>query len=108
MSAGQHLRENAFFVLGASPDAERSEIERTGQRLLGELSLGRKEACTYRTPLGVEERTAERVRAALADLRDPVRRLSHEIWARVPASTVEPVAPPFSWALAERILGVRR
>jgi hypothetical protein len=36
----------------------------------------------YPTPFGARERTPELVRAAIAELRDPVRRLAHEWWAR--------------------------
>jgi hypothetical protein len=76
------LEENPFFVLGISPDASRIEIEREAQKLLGMLELGFAEASTYATPLGARPRTAEAVRAAVAALRDPYRRLLAELWAR--------------------------
>ncbi len=89
------LEDNPFFVLGLPPDTSRIEIVREAQKLLGMLELGFVEAKTYRTPLGPRTRTPELVRAAVAALRDPYRRLVAELWARhappprddVPAST---------------------
>jgi len=76
------LDENPFFVLGIACDASRIEIEREAQKLLGMLELGFDAAKTYATPLGPRERTPEAVRAAVAALRDPYRRLLAEFWAR--------------------------
>ena len=84
MSLRQRFEENPFFVLGLTAQASRSEIERAGQRLLAELAIGRSAALHYWTPLGRSARTPELVRQALAELRDPARRLSHELWAEVP------------------------
>ena len=96
------LVENPFFVLGLSPDASRIEIEREAQKLLGMLELDFADAKTYATPLGPQPRTAELVRAAVAALRDPYRRLVAEVWARhapavrtaAPAPTMVPAAHP--------------
>jgi hypothetical protein len=74
--------ENPFYVLGLSPDVSRIEIEREAQKLLGMLELDFAAARTYATPLGARPRTAEAVRAAVAALRDPYRRLVAELWAR--------------------------
>jgi hypothetical protein len=74
--------DNPFFVLGLSPDASRIEIEREAQKLLGMLELDFVDAKTYPTPLGPQPRTPEAVRAAVAALRDPYRRLVAELWAR--------------------------
>jgi len=74
--------DNPFFVLGVSPDASRIEIEREAQKLLGMLGLAFADATVYQTPLGPQPRTAELVRAAVAALRDPYRRLVAELWAR--------------------------
>jgi len=76
------LEDNPFFVLGLTPDTSRIEIEREAQKLLGMLELGFVDAKTYRTPLGPRARTPELVRAAVAALRDPYRRLLAELWAR--------------------------
>ena len=76
------LVDNPFFVLGLSPDASRIEIEREAQKLLGMLELEFVDARTYQTPLGPQPRTPEAVRAAVAALRDPYRRLIAELWAR--------------------------
>jgi hypothetical protein len=89
------LEDNPFFVLGIATDASRIEIEREAQKLLGMLELGFVDAQTYQTPLGPRPRTAELVRAAVAALRDPYRRLVAELWARhaPPARAAEPPPP---------------
>jgi hypothetical protein len=79
------LRErlaNPFFVLDVAPATAIAEIERQGQRLLAELAAGLEGTRRYTTPFGARERTPELVRVALAELRDPARRLGHEWWAR--------------------------
>jgi len=88
------LADNPFFVLGLSTEASRIEVEREAQKLLGMLELGFAGAATYATPLGPRPRTPELVRAAVAALRDPYRRLVAELWARhAPAAQPEPPAP---------------
>jgi hypothetical protein len=77
------IRDNPFYVLGLRPSATRVEIEREGQKLLGMLELGLKSAGAYATPVGPGERTADKVRRAMAELRDPERRLDHELWAQL-------------------------
>lgn len=74
--------ENPFLVLEVAPAVGSAEIERQGQRLLAELAAGLDGARRYPTPFGARERTPELVRAAIAELRDPARRLVHEWWAR--------------------------
>lgn len=81
--------ECAFFVLDLALDASRTDVERTAQRLLAELAIGRAAAKTYRTPLGDRTRTDSLVRTAAAELRDPHKRLVHEAWARL-AGRAEP------------------
>jgi hypothetical protein len=71
--------ENPFLLLGLTPSATRREIEREGQRLLGMLALEMPEALTYTSPLGPRQRSPEQVREAMAELRDPSRRLGHEL-----------------------------
>lgn len=90
MSLFQRVAENPFYVLGVSVTATRTELEREGTKLLSMLELGLKEAKVYRSPLGEHERTAEAVRAAMAELREPRRRLVHELLASLPASVVVP------------------
>jgi hypothetical protein len=88
-----NLADNPFFVLGVTAEASRIEVEREAQKLLGMLELGFAEARVYATPLGPHERTAEMVRAAVAALRDPYRRLVAELWARhAPPPQAEPPA----------------
>ncbi|HSS49614.1 MAG TPA: hypothetical protein VLX28_11780 [Thermoanaerobaculia bacterium] len=80
-----HLRRhlaNPFLVLELAPGASRDELERQGAKLLALLAAGVGDATAYPTPLGIRDRTAEMVRAALAELRDPARRLLHEWWAQ--------------------------
>jgi hypothetical protein len=88
-----NIADNPFFVLGVPAEASRIEVEREAQKLLGMLELGFAEARTYQTPVGPRERTAEMVRAAVAALRDPYRRLVAELWARH-APPPRPAAPP--------------
>jgi len=89
------VEDNPFFVLALPPDTSRIEIEREAQKLLGMLELGFAEATTYQTPVGARPRTPELVRAAVAALRDPYRRLIAELWARhTPAPTQTETARP--------------
>ena len=76
---------NAFLVLGLPPTASSAEIERQGQRLLLQLSAGRDDASTFASPAGPGKRDAELVRWAVDQLRDPTRRLVHELWAGIAA-----------------------
>jgi hypothetical protein len=89
----RRILHNPFYVLGLSVQASRAEVEREGQKLLGMLALGLSAAGTYDSPLGPAPRTPEAVREAMAELRDPERRLIHELWARVPASGARAVTP---------------
>jgi len=98
--------DNPFFVLGLVPDVSRIEIEREAQKLLGMLELDFADAKTYQTPLGPQPRTSEAVRAAVAALRDPFRRLVAELWARN-APSPRPAAPPPPNSAATRP-GLRR
>ena len=89
------ISDNPFFILGIGADASRIEIEREAQKLLGMLELDFADAKTYATPLGPQPRTPELVRAAVAALRDPYRRLVAEMWARhAPAMRAAPPASP--------------
>ena len=76
----RHL-ENPFVVLDIPVDAGTADIERQGQKLLAMLAAGLAEAQHYSTPFGQCSRTLELVRTAMAELRDPTRRLRHEFWA---------------------------
>ena len=90
MSARDKIRENPFYILCLRPEATRAEIEREGQKLLGMLELGLSSAARYTTPVGTAERSADGVRRAMAELRDPERRLLHELWARLPPVAAAP------------------
>ena len=101
MEAGARFAENPFYVLGLPPACSRVDVERAGQRLLAMIELGLASAHTYATPVGERTRTADDVRRAMAELRDPDRRLAHEWWATLaPAPEEEPEAPPAGAALA--------
>jgi curved DNA-binding protein CbpA len=100
-------RSNPFFVLEVPTDATPTEVERAGQRLLALLALGSAAAEIYQTPLGPATRDADQVRQALAALRDPERRVLHELWANVvptggSASGYTNAGP---WEEAEHALG---
>jgi hypothetical protein len=84
-AARERLACNPFYVLELRPDCSRAEVERAGQKLLGMLELELSAAHSYRSPLGQHRRSPELVRASMAELRDPNRRLLHEVWA-----TLEP------------------
>lgn len=86
--------DNPFHVLGLRPDCARVDVEREGQKLLGMLGLGLKSAATYMTPVGARPRTEDKVRAAMAELRNPERRLGHEFWASLPPPAAPPKPPP--------------
>ncbi len=107
-SGRSRWQENPFYVLGLPPDAARSDVERAAQKLLAELAIGRAGARTYATPLGPMERTEERVRAAVAELRDPQKRLAHEIWAAAPVADAPPdEGRAVPWAECARAFGFR-
>jgi hypothetical protein len=89
----ERVRDNPFYVLGLRPDATRAEIEREGQKLLGMLELSLQSAARYATPVGSTVRTADKVRRAMAELRDPERRLEHEMWARLDPAAAPPPEP---------------
>lgn len=80
-TALRRIVENPFFVLGIPVDATRAELERQGAKLLSMLELGMATAAVYQTPLGSRARDADMIRVAMAELRDPDRRIRHELWA---------------------------
>jgi hypothetical protein len=94
-AARERLAHNPFYVLELRPDCSRAEVERAGQRLIGMLELELSAADSYRSPLGRHRRSPELVRASMAELRDPNRRLLHELWATVEPTgdDVEEVGP---------------
>lgn len=95
MSRGlfERIAQNPFYVLGVTPTATRTELEREGNKLLSMLQLGLKESKVYRSPMGEHPRTEEAVREAMAELRDPKRRLVHELLAALPINAAPRAAP---------------
>lgn len=83
------IADNPFYVLGLRHDCAPRDVEREGQRLLSMIALNLKESLHYPTPVGDRPRDAEKVRHAMAELRDPAKRLVHEVLAKLP-----PVGPP--------------
>lgn len=73
---------NPFYVLDLASDCTRAEVERAGQKLLAMLELDLQGARVCATPDGPRGRDAAGVREAMAELRDPQRRLFHELWAQ--------------------------
>ena len=102
------LEDNPFFVLALPPIAARAEVERAGQRWLAELALNRAGAQSYATPLGPRARTPDAVRTALAELRDPAKRLVHELWAQVARAEDAPAPRAvFPWSAAVAAFGLK-
>jgi hypothetical protein len=85
MSELGRLLDNPFYVLGLAPDCSRAEVERAGQKLLAMLELDLAGARAYPTPFGQGRRDPAKIREAMAELRDPQRRLLHELWALGPS-----------------------
>jgi len=97
-------RGNPFFVLGVSTQASRTEVERAGQKLLGLLAL--ESARNYDTPFGPATRDADKVRQALATLRDPNERVIHELLADIaPSAGGNQGEYPEAWQEAQRAIG---
>jgi hypothetical protein len=82
-------RENPFYLLGLDPSASELEVEREGRKLLAQLELGLAAVRVAHTPVGDVTRTPERVRDALAELRDSRKRKRHALWARLPVANIE-------------------
>jgi hypothetical protein len=107
----RRVADNPFYVLGLRPSCSRAEAEREGAKLLGMLELGLANATSYPTPLGLQPRTPEKVREAMAELREPARRLRHELWARAepilpqPPDPLPGAEPPPAWEAALADLG---
>jgi hypothetical protein len=74
--------DNPFYVLELAAECSRAEVERAGQKLLAMLELGMAGSERYPTPFGAGRRDPAKVREAMAELRDPQRRLLHELWVR--------------------------
>ena len=105
---------NPFFVLELGVTATRPEVERAGQRLLGLLRVNAAGAAEYVTPAGSFERDESLVRHAMETLRDPLQRLTAELWATITPMVAPPEESPAvkaamaKWDGAERALGWAR
>ncbi len=107
------VTHNPFVVLGLPPDASRADAERQAALLLGQLALGLAAAQRYRSALGEHVRTSDDVRQAIAELRDPARRVTAEVWAAAPAAAAAaapttPTTPAWPDALIALGLAPRR
>ncbi len=76
--AVEPVTRNPLRVLGLSPAATQRDVEREGGRLLALIAAG-----LDAPPV---PRTADDVRAAMAELRDPSRRAMHELFALSPGA----------------------
>ena len=94
----EELADNPFLVLEIAASATRTEVERAGQKLLGQLAIGVSSGKSYQTPFGPRERDESKVRMALSVLRDPEQRAFYELWLS-DAQAEPPVLPGFSNAL---------
>ena len=106
---GERILANPFLVLGVKPAASPLEVEREGRKLLSMVELGLADAATYATPLGRRPLSIDLLRWAMSELRDPNRRLLHELWLPPEA----PAAPPDAggvdaWRGARAALGWTR
>ena len=104
------VTENPFYVLELPVSATPLEIERQGQKLLSMITVGLQKAMSYPTPLGGMPRDADLVRRCLDELRDPRRRVLHEVWASLEPSVEATLEAPDTptrprWANARRQLG---
>ena len=86
---GDRHAENPFHVLALPTTATRAEVERAGQKWLAMLEVGVGAAKIYATPVGPRVRTPELVRAAMSELRDPDRRILHELWCAAAVTEAE-------------------
>lgn len=73
------LVDNPFRLLGLTPRASAREVEREGAKLLALLAAGLDDPSGM-APFGPQARSAEQVRWAIAELREPHRRAVHEFF----------------------------
>ena len=99
------IDENAFFILELKPDCSAMDVERQGQKLLAMLELGLESARTYSTPNGERERGDQEVRHAMAELREPKKRIVHELWAGTASVDSGPPKPGASESEASPMTG---
>jgi hypothetical protein len=100
-------RSNPFFVLEIPIDATPSEVERAGQKLRALMAIGSAGVEHYASPLGIGPRDPDKVRQALAALRDPNERVLRELWANIAQEIggEQPKTGGEGCETAERVLG---
>lgn len=108
------IADNPFYVLEVPRTASPTEVERQGQKLLAMLEVGVDGSQVYPTPLGERPRDPDLVRRSLDELRDPVKRAVHEVWATLDPSVeaalerdVDPAPASIRWRDAFVALGWR-
>lgn len=110
----ESITRNPFYLLELDPGCSDTEIERAGQKIIGMLKLGLKNADTYTAPSGEHARNESDVRQALAELRDSQKRLFFEmlyfpVEARKKDFLFQPPAQSvFRWAGALRAMGYKK
>ena len=92
--AGEDPRQPVLRARSPCPREPRARSSARGRSSSGCWSSGSESAATYATPVGPAPRTADKVRRAMAELRDPERRLEHELWARLDPSAAAPPPNP--------------
>jgi hypothetical protein len=95
----EELADNPFLVLEIAASATRMEVERAGQKLLGQLAIGLASVKSYPSPFGLRERDESKVRMALSILRDPEQRALYELWLGDAQAQQPPRLPGWPHAL---------
>lgn len=85
------IAENPFRTLGLTPAATLRDVEREGGRILAMIAAGLDDPGVEGPLAPPKDRTAEHVRWAMSELRDPVRRTVHEFfWLSAEPLPVDP------------------
>lgn len=97
---------NPFYVLALPIDCSLMDVERAGNKWLRMLSMS-ESARQYTSPFGPQERTEDLIRWAMAELKDPKRRLRHEQWVGLSdlLLNIRSTQPPSFGKRVWRILG---
>ena len=75
-----------FWVLGLTPSAQESEIEKAARDITAKITLGIPSASEYQTPNGLKQRDEFLIREAKSALQDASKRIVAEFWYIDPAT----------------------
>jgi hypothetical protein len=95
----EHFEDNPFFVLELPISATLIDIDRTGRKLIAQLTIGALSAQRYASPFGTRTRDESKVRSAMATLGDPAERALCRFWAQGAVMREASPAPP-AWSSA--------